>query len=129
MVLRALARLAPDDPDEASGDGPLPAAVAEPGVLEDLTAQGGVEVVEAGDVGVPFEARDGDTLERALLDGAGFGSVAEHVGMDTVRRTLVEAAVPVRRLDGSYRFENRFRFVIARRSPARSGRPARAGAR
>jgi hypothetical protein len=30
-----------------------------------------------------------------------------------VRRTIVEAAAPFRRPDGSYRFENRFRYVIA----------------
>lgn len=50
---------------------------------------------------------------RALLDGAGFGSVLEHADAATVSRTIAEAAAPFRRPDGSYRFENTFMYVVA----------------
>lgn len=50
---------------------------------------------------------------RALLDGAGFGSVLEHADAATVSCTIAEAAAPFRRPDGSYRFENTFMYVVA----------------
>ena len=112
-VLRPLAALAPDEPGEPE-PGPRPPAVGEPGVLEELARAAGLEPLRSGDVEVPFAAADRDALERALLDGAGFGRVTAHADVATVRRTLTEAAAPFRRADGSYLFRNRFRFVIAR---------------
>jgi SAM-dependent methyltransferase len=112
-VLRPLAALVPseDDEDEA---GPPPPAVAEPGVLEGLARGAGLEVVDAGDVEVPFAAPDLAALERAILDGAGLRRVAASATEDAVRHTLVRTAAPYRRPDGSYLFRNRFRFIVAR---------------
>jgi hypothetical protein len=39
----------------------------------------------------------------------------EHSGEERVRAALCEAGAPFRRPDGSYRLENRLRYVIARR--------------
>jgi hypothetical protein len=66
--------------------------------------------VRAGEVDVPYEAPDADTLARALLVDAG-----EPVSEDAVRHVIADAAAPFRRPDGSYRFENRFRYLIAAR--------------
>jgi hypothetical protein len=68
-------------------------------------------------VDVPFTAPDLRALERALLAGAGFGSAVEHAGEETVRRTLADTAAPFRRADGSYRFGNRFRYLVGARAP------------
>jgi SAM-dependent methyltransferase len=86
------AALAPDPDDD-----PSPAAP-----LEDRV---GLPVVTAADVDVPYESPDLATLERAIVDGAGF---------EASRAAIAAAAAPFRRADGSYRFENRFRYVLAR---------------
>lgn len=85
------AALAPDPDDD-----PSPAAR-----LEDRV---GLPVITAADVDVPYESPDLATLERAIVDGAGF---------DAPREAIAAAAAAFRRADGSYRFENRFRYVIA----------------
>jgi SAM-dependent methyltransferase len=82
------------EPPGEDDDGPPPPRVGEPGVLEALARGAGLEPVAAGDVGVPAEAPDLAWLERAILDGSGFGSAIEHSGEATVRATLAEAAAP-----------------------------------
>jgi SAM-dependent methyltransferase len=68
-------------------------------------AAAGLEPLTAGEVDVPYESPDLATLHRALVAGAGF---------DATRAAVEAAAGPFRRADGSYRFENRFRYVVAR---------------
>jgi SAM-dependent methyltransferase len=87
-------------------------AIGDPGELEDRARRAGLEPRAAGDVEVPFEARDQAALERAFLIDATSGAL-ERLGEAEVRRRVAEAAAPFRRPDGSYRFENRFRYVIA----------------
>ena len=110
-VLRPLGELSPPKP------GPARPAVGEPGVLEDLFGRAGLTPGRGGEVDVPFTAPDLPALERALLAGAGFGSAIEHAGEETVRRTLADTAAPFRRADGSYRFGNRFRYLVGARAP------------
>jgi SAM-dependent methyltransferase len=88
-------------------------ATGEPGVLEELARRAGLDPVVADEVGVPFEASDRETLERALLAPGGAVPAIEHSGEEAVRKAIVEAAAPFRRPDGSYRIENRFRYLIA----------------
>jgi hypothetical protein len=47
-----------------------------------------------------------------LSAGGGVLSAVEHAGEDAVRRAITEAAAGFRRADGSYRFENKFRYLI-----------------
>jgi SAM-dependent methyltransferase len=95
-------------------DGPSRAGptIGDPGVLEEHARRAGLEPRRAGEVDVPFEAPDRETLERAFLIDAA-GDALERLGEAEVRRRVAEAAAPFRRRDGSYRFENRFRYVIA----------------
>jgi hypothetical protein len=88
-------------------------AIGEPGVLEELARAAGLAPRRAGDVEVPYEAPDLPTLERALLAGSGFLPAVEHAGAQAVHDAIAVAAAPFRRPDGSYRFENRFRYLIA----------------
>jgi SAM-dependent methyltransferase len=90
--LAAVYRALSPDPND-----PAPAVALEERV--------GLDVTEAADVDVPYESPDLATLERAIVDGAGF---------EASRDAIAVAAAPFRRPDGSYRFENRFRYVIAR---------------
>jgi hypothetical protein len=39
--------------------------------------------------------------------------LVQHAGEDVVRQTIIAASQPFARADGSYRFENTFRYVIA----------------
>jgi SAM-dependent methyltransferase len=92
---------------------PEPPEIGEPGVLEDLARRAGLRPREAHEVDVPYEAPDQERLERGLLAGGNLVPTIEHSGEDAVRKAIVEAAEPFRRPDGSYRFENRFRYLIA----------------
>jgi SAM-dependent methyltransferase len=69
--------------------------------LEEHVQAAGLTIVSARDVDVPYESAD---VVAALRDGSGFeGDIAG-------------AAERYRGADGIYRFENRFRYVLAARS-------------
>jgi hypothetical protein len=68
----------------------------------------------ASEVNVPFEARDEETLLRALLAPGGVSLAIEHSGEGAVRKAISDASAPFRRPNGSYRIENTFRYLIAR---------------
>ena len=102
VVMRALR----DGPSAASSE------IGEPGGLEALARRAGLEPGRAGEIEVPYEAPDRETLEQAFLNDAAFGAL-QRLGEAETRRLIAEAAAPFRRRDGSYRFENRFRYLIA----------------
>lgn len=95
-----------DEPDET--DEPIRPAVSEPGVLEDLMRAAGLAPERSEAIDTPYESPDLPTLVAALRWGSGFDAARD----DNVRA----AAAPFARPDGSYRFENRFRYVVATRS-------------
>jgi SAM-dependent methyltransferase len=101
-----LASPAPDPPPP-----PRP-AFGEPGVLEKLTARAGLEPKQASEVDVPYVAPDRATLERALMVDVGHLGADERAGRKAVQRVIDGAAARFRQPDGSYRFENKFRYVI-----------------
>jgi SAM-dependent methyltransferase len=110
-VYDALGDLEPPAPEPEPAE-PRP-AVGDPGVLTALARAAGLEPAREVEVEVPYESPDLATLERAVVDGTGFHSAVEHAGAGAVRAALQAAAAPFRRSDGSYRFENRFRYLIA----------------
>jgi hypothetical protein len=83
-------------------------------VLEGLARRAGLEPVEADEVDIPFEASDEETLVRAVSASGGAVAAIGHSGEDAVREAIVASAAPFRRADGSFRLENRFRFVVCR---------------
>ncbi len=88
-------------------------AVGEPGILEDLARRAGLTPMRAGDVDVPYEAPDRATLEGALLVAAAIGGAPAERARPVVEAIVRDVAEPYRRADASYRFENRFRYLIA----------------
>ena len=69
--------------------------------LDEHVRAAGLTITHAADVATPYES---DDVVTALRDGSGFeGDIAV-------------AAGPYRGPDGVYRFENRFRYVLATRS-------------
>jgi SAM-dependent methyltransferase len=70
-------------------------------------------------VSVPFEVPDEERLLLAFLfDARAYGAEER-----AAREVILAAAAPFRRRDGSYRFENAFRYAIS--SPSRNPTPAR----
>ena len=74
-----------------------------PGGLTELARRAGLSVLEEREVAVPFELPDAETVERAFRFDA----------PDAPAASILAAAAPFRRRDGSYRFENRFNLLVA----------------
>lgn len=110
-VLGALHALTPPAPPGAAPDGPE--ILAQPGALESLLRRSGLEFVRSEEVAVPYEAPDAPALVRAMLSAGPMVPLVQHAGEDVVRQTIIAASQPFARADGSYRFENTFRYVIA----------------
>jgi SAM-dependent methyltransferase len=83
-----------------SGDGRLP----ESDPIDDAVRRAKLEILVAGDVQAPLEIPDEAALEAALMPAA----------RDVDRRRVLDIASPFRRPDGSYRFENRLRYLIVK---------------
>lgn len=82
----------------------LAGASSPPLALEPLLGAAGLQLETAADVATPYETPDLAALVAALRDGSGIEGDVEG------------AAAPYRRADGSYRFGNTFRYVVATRS-------------
>ena len=83
-------------------------------MLEGLARRAGLAPVRADRVDVPFEAPDDDTLVRAVSASGGAVAAIEHSGEEAVREVILASATPFRRADGSYRLQNRFRYLVCR---------------
>lgn len=93
----------------AAGEEPLPDGdLRQPGGLAKLFRDGGLEVVSAGLVELPWHAPDDDVLVRGVLLGE------DPAGMAAAAPTVIAAARPFRAPDGSYRLGNAFRYAIGR---------------
>jgi SAM-dependent methyltransferase len=94
----------------AQGEQPLPGGeIREPGVLERILRDGGLKVVAAGLVKVPWHAPDDDTLVRAVLLGE------DPPRIQTLAPAVVAAARPFQVPGWGYRLVNAFRFAVGRR--------------
>ena len=110
-VLGALGALMPPPPPGTPG----PFALAEEGALSGLIESVGFDTLVVTDVSTPIEYADEETYVPAMGSAGPCVMVARAVGADVVDRTLVEAGAPFRREDGSYRFDNVFRFAVGRK--------------
>jgi SAM-dependent methyltransferase len=103
-------RYAPPPPPDA----PPPPQLWQPGVLEELASEAGLESEAAFDTSYSFEYVDARTLDRLLMAPMGLAELVGPEREQGVRREIVEALVPYRRPDGSYRLRNEFHFVVGR---------------
>ena len=90
-----------------------PTTLWQPGVLEDLATQAGLVPDTAFDDRWAYEYADEESMSRAMLSAGGFGAI---VGdrQDEARAAVLEALAVCRTLDGGYRIENDWHFLIAR---------------
>jgi SAM-dependent methyltransferase len=94
----------------ADGEEPLPyGELRHPGGLERLLAEGGLEVVTAGLVRLPWHAADDETLVRGVLLGEDEATMADRAPV------VLAAARPYRGEDGRYRLVNAFRYAVGSR--------------
>jgi SAM-dependent methyltransferase len=89
--------------DEVLPDGDL----RQPGGLEAVLAEAGLELVTAGLVATPWTVADDDALVRGVLLGEDATTMAE------LAPVVVAAAEPFRTAGGGYRLVNAFRFAVA----------------
>jgi SAM-dependent methyltransferase len=105
-----LKQLAPPPPGTAA-----PLAVSEPGVVEGLLTVAGLEPYATGEAVCPFIYRDLDAGWRGQSAAGPVQRVIQLAGEQMVREAFDELHAPYRQPDGSYRQENVFRYVIARK--------------
>jgi SAM-dependent methyltransferase len=80
----------------------------QPGGLEQLFGEGGLEVVASGLVEAPWEAPDDGTLVRGMLLGE------DEAATVAAAPTVLGAARPFRTAFGGYRLVNAFRYAVGR---------------
>lgn len=103
-----LRSLAPPPPGTAA-----PLAISEPGVVESLMEDAGLEPNDGGEV--PFPIRFAD-LEEAWVAHSSAGPVQkliDMVGADKVRAVVTEVLEADRKSDGELRQDNVMRYVVA----------------
>jgi len=110
VILAAIGGLLPPPPPGAEG----PFALSVPGKLEELAEAAGLTPERADDVPTPFIYPDLATAVRTQLSSGPARMAIEHAGEPSTRQALAAAFADSRLLDGSYRQDNSFRYLIAR---------------
>ncbi len=82
--------------------------------MEGLAGDAGLDPAESGDVAVPYEAADLEQLRGAVEFDLALLDLRDKGVDDALSTEVAEAAAAQRRPDGSYRFDNTFRWLIAR---------------
>jgi hypothetical protein len=108
----AVGALMPAPPPGAPG----PFRLSEPGALRRLVEEASFEVSIVGDAAAAFVYPDEPTALRGLLSAGPSVKAIAHSGEGAVRDATLESIAPYRREDGSYAFDNVWRFAIARRA-------------
>jgi SAM-dependent methyltransferase len=108
--VRALGTLLPLPPAGAPG----PFALSEPGVLEGILSRAGLTPEKSGDADAPFDFANDEMVYRAIVaSGPGVRAV-RHAGTEAVKAALAPVIAPFKTKSGTYHFNNKFRYVIAR---------------
>jgi SAM-dependent methyltransferase len=99
-------------PEPPSGDGPF--GLSREGVLEGLVEQAGLNVVESGEVDLPFIYDDTETFWRGVISGGPPQATKDIVGEDTLKEAVLDAIVPYMTDTGGVRLEhNVFQYITA----------------
>jgi SAM-dependent methyltransferase len=89
-------------------------ALAEPGVLERIAADAGLEPESAFDVVTSLEYPDEATMVEETLSPGGVVEAIEHSGEEAVRDAIKRGMAPFRGPDGAYRLRNEWHYLVAR---------------
>jgi len=99
-------------PEPPPGDGPF--GLSGEGVLEGLVEQAGLNVLESGEVDVPFVYEDTEVFWRAVISGGPPQAAKDIVGEGALKEAVLEAVTPYMTDTGGVRFNNNaFQFITA----------------
>jgi SAM-dependent methyltransferase len=108
--LKALGSVLPPPPPGAPG----PFALSVPGVLEEMLSKAGLTPQRSGDVDTPFDFANEEIAFRGIAaSGPGVRAV-RLAGNEKVRAAVLPAIASFKTKSGSYHFDNKFRYVVAR---------------
>jgi hypothetical protein len=107
--MKAVGALLPPPPPGAPG----PFALSEPGALEEFAARGGLTPRERRDVLCVASFADSDELLRGLMSTGSMAGAIDRAGEQKVAAAILAAVAPYRTIDGGYRLENVFTYLIA----------------
>lgn len=107
--LAALRDLMPAPPPGAAG----PFALSASGTLEALVAEAGLTPREMAEVDCPFVYPDLETALRGLMAAGPTTLAVQHSGEERVREGIARALDPFKLESGSYRLDNKFRYLVA----------------
>jgi SAM-dependent methyltransferase len=108
-IIDAMSSLAPARPPNAPG----PFALSAPGMAEVALQAAGLRLVDRGESPIVVEYPDAEAACRAILQGSAGRRAVQHSGEERVRAVILNALAPYQTETGTYRLENRFRFLIA----------------
>jgi SAM-dependent methyltransferase len=107
--LVALRPFMPPPPPDAPG----PFALSQPGALRTLVAEAGLDVDVVADAAGAFVYPSEEVALRGLMSAGPVINIVRRVGEEAVADAIRDAISEYRQPDGSYRFENTWRFAIA----------------
>jgi SAM-dependent methyltransferase len=110
-LLAALKPLAPPPPPGAGG----PFALSDEGALRSFVVSAGLTPESISDVDLTWQFANLEVALAATLSAGPTILAIKTSGRDRVRAAVVAALASFRLSDGSYRLENRFRYLIATR--------------
>lgn len=108
-TLKAVMACLPPPPPGAKGT----FALSEPGKMEALMEQAGLSVYASGDVSCPFTYPDDETAWKTINSSGPLAAAVRTAGEETVKQAVLASLTPFKTLDGGYRQENLFHYVIA----------------
>lgn len=108
--IAALGKLLPPPPPGATG----PFALSAPGALEALVSKAGLRPEDAHTVKTIMSFKDEPTAIRGLLASGVAERAIRNSGEAAVAQSLTEVIKPFRKDDGSYAFQNEWRYLISR---------------
>jgi SAM-dependent methyltransferase len=94
-------------------DAPAEPDYSEPGVLEQMATEAGLEPGSTFESTWSYEFRDEETIRRALVAPAGIAVLVGPDREDEVKDAIVSGLASHRSADGSYRLQNTFHSLIA----------------
>ena len=123
IVVAAVGSLPPDPPWRSiaqdlrkllpHGVGQEPFALSEPGVLEAVVAQAGLQALADGEVSCPWEYPDPGTAWAAHASMGPLQAAMRLLGQPPVRAAALRALAPHSTVTGTVRLVKHFRYIVA----------------
>ncbi|WP_420627988.1 class I SAM-dependent methyltransferase [Candidatus Leptofilum sp.] len=107
-ILKAIANTLPFLP---TGSGPF--ALSERNLLENMMITAGLEILERGDVSVPFQFSDFETMWRTVNSVGPMQAAKQLVSEETLKTAILQATQPFQADNGNILFNNRLKYVTA----------------